>query len=81
MTALLEYLSVLLEYIDLFSIFSKHLYDIASYKLFLLAKSNLSFSLLLNSIESLTNFGYFMLLNRKLTATIQIRKTNQYDYA
>ena len=42
MTALLEYLSVLLEYL-----FSKHLYDTASYKLFLLARSNLSFSLLM----------------------------------
>ena len=39
-TALLEYLSVLLEYIDPFS---QHLYDIASYKLFLVPRSNLSF--------------------------------------
>ena len=45
MTALLEYLSVLLEYIDLFSTFNQHLY-ISSYKLFLVGKSNLSLSLL-----------------------------------
>jgi len=42
-TALLEYLSVLLEYIDPFSAFGQHLYDIASYKLFLVPRSNLSF--------------------------------------
>ena len=46
MTALLEYLSVLLEYIDLFRTFSQHLYDVASYKSFLLAKSTVSFGLL-----------------------------------
>ena len=44
MTALLEYRSILLEYIDLFSTFSQHLYAIASYK-FLVNKSNLYFSL------------------------------------
>ena len=34
------------EYINLFSTFTQYLYDIAGYKLFLVAKSNLSFSLL-----------------------------------
>jgi len=42
-TALLEYLSVLLEYINLFS---QHLYEIASYKSFFVASSNLSFNFL-----------------------------------
>jgi len=46
MTALLEYLGILLEYINLFSTFSQHLYNIISYKLFLVAKSNLPLSLL-----------------------------------
>jgi len=39
-TALLEYLSLLLEYIDL----SQHSYDNASYKSFLVASSTLSLS-------------------------------------